>query len=427
MQAQGAVEICQNKSAFFIGKGTDFSEKLRILTDGAKYDVSCSSSGSNRGRTQGTLGNTAACGICHSYTEDGRCVSLLKVLLSNDCAYNCLYCVNRRELDKPRATFEPRELCEIVVNFYRRNYIEGLFLSSAVYKNPDYTMELLIRTVRLLREEYRFNGYIHLKGIPGCDERLIRIGSRYADRMSLNIELPSERSLKLLAPQKHKQSILAPMSVLAENAAARAKGARGLSAGQTTQLIVGASPETDGTILNLSSALYRKFSLKRVYYSAFLLTPDNENALLPAKSQEKEREHRLYQADWLLRFYGFSAEELLDPEENFPLGVDPKSFWALKHPELFPVEVNTVPLEMLIRVPGIGIRSAGKILNARRYKKLDFSDLVRMRVPLKRARHFLTAKGKYEGAGSLLSEAFLAEYSQISLFESGSCALTGEL
>lgn len=408
------------------GENMDFSDKLQILTDGAKYDVSCSSSGSNRGAKRGQMGNAAPCGICHSFTEDGRCVSLLKVLLSNDCAFNCLYCVNRRELDKPRASFTPEELCELVMSFYRRNYIEGLFLSSAVLKNPDYTMELLVRTVKLLREEYKFNGYIHLKGIPGSDERLVRLGSSYADRMSFNIELPSERSLKLLAPQKHKESILTPMAMLAEGAKERAKSARGLSAGQTTQMIVGASSETDGTIITLSDALYRKFSLKRVYYSAFLLTPDNANSLLPAKSQEKTREHRLYQADWLLRFYNFSADELLAPGENFPLGLDPKSFWALKHPELFPVEVNTVPLEMLVRVPGIGIRSAGKIMNARRFKKLDFSDLLRMRVPLKRARHFLTAKGKFEGA-ALLSADFLAEYTQTSLFEAGYSALTGEL
>ena len=403
----------------------DISEKLPILADGAKFDVSCSSSGSSRGARRGQTGNTAACGICHSFTEDGRCVSLLKVLLSNDCAYNCLYCVNRRELDKPRATFSPEELCGLVMDFYRRNYIEGLFLSSAVLKNPDYTMELLLRTVRLLRGEYRFNGYIHLKGIPGSDERLIREASRYADRMSFNIELPSERSLRLLAPQKHRQSILGPMAMLSEDARERQRAARGLSAGQTTQMIVGASSESDGTILTLSSALYRKFSLKRVYYSAFQLTPDNASALLPARSQEKMREHRLYQADWLLRFYGFCADELLAPEENFPLGLDPKSFWALRHPELFPVEINTVPLEMLVRVPGIGIRSAGRILHARRFKKLDFSDLVRMRVPLKRARHFITAKGKFEGAGLLLPEA-LAEPLQLSLFEAAEGALTGE-
>lgn len=401
-------------------------EKLTILTDAAKYDVACTSSGIDRGGKKGKLGSAVKMGICHSFASDGRCISLLKVLMTNACIYDCQYCINRRSNDTPRATFPPRELADLTIGFYRRNYIEGLFLSSAVVKNPDYTCELLIQTLRLLREEYGFRGYIHAKAIPGADNRLLTLLGMLADRMSVNIELPSERSLKLLAPQKHKESILTPMAMLAEGAKERAKSARGLSAGQTTQMIVGASSETDGTIITLSDALYRKFSLKRVYYSAFLLTPDNANSLLPAKSQEKTREHRLYQADWLLRFYNFSADELLAPGENFPLGLDPKSFWALKHPELFPVEVNTVPLEMLVRVPGIGIRSAGKIMNARRFKKLDFSDLLRMRVPLKRARHFLTAKGKFEGA-ALLSADFLAEYTQTSLFEAGYSALTGEL
>ena len=398
----------------------DLTQKLHILADGAKYDVTCSSSGSHRRNMPGGLGNAAPEGICHSWTEDGRCVSLLKILLSNDCVYNCAYCVNRHELDKPRASFTPEEVCTIVMNFYRRNYIEGLFLSSAVLKNPDYTMELLYQTALLLRKKYRFNGYIHLKGIPGSDQRLVDAAAAVVDRMSFNIELPSEHSLRRLAPQKRKEAILLPMSTLAGEIADRAPV---LPAGQTTQMIVGASDETDGTILTLTDALYRKFALKRVYYSAFLLTEENASSLLPVRSQPREREHRLYQADWLLRFYGFRSDELLAPGENFPLGLDPKSFWAIKHPECFPVEVNTAPVEVLARVPGIGLRSAYRIVNARRYRRLDFSDLARMKVPMKRARHFLTAKGKFMGATNLLAADFLTEYRQTDMFEE---RLTGE-
>ncbi len=382
--------------------------RLKILVDGAKYDVSCSSSGSSRRNKAGGLGNAAFGGICHSFTQDGRCISLLKILMSNDCVFDCKYCPNRKGADVARASVSPEEICELVIEFYRRNYIEGLFLSSAVYKSPDYTMELLLRTVRLLREEYRFNGYIHLKGIPHADEALTRAAARYADRMSYNLELPSEQSLKLLAPQKTKQSVLLPMGVLQagrEEAAALWKAKTGkierkgmgkfLPAGQTTQMIVGASPETDGKILRLSESLYRKFSLKRVYFSSYV--PVVSDPLLPSVGAGLLREHRLYQADWLLRFYGFDSTEIVGEGENLATEYDPKCAWALKNMHLFPVEVNRADVETLLRVPGIGAKGAYKIVAARRYAKLTFSDLQKMRIVLKRARHFITCDGKFYG------------------------------
>lgn len=376
-------------------------EKLTILTEGAKYDVSCSSSGSKRQNTGG-IGNGYASGCCHSFTPDGRCISLLKILLSNDCIYNCKYCPNRLDADVPRATATPEEICELVVDFYKRNYIEGLFLSSAVHKNPDYTMERLLLVVKKLRTEYRFNGYIHLKGIPRADEALMKEAALYADRMSYNIELPSEQSLKLLAPQKSKESLLLPMKTLAKNQLQfREEKKKGffkghfLPAGQTTQMIVGASPEADGQILRLTQALYRKNGLKRVYYSSYV--PVVKDSLLPDAPAGQLREHRLYQADWLLRFYGFSVEELLSEGENLDTEYDPKCAWALKNMHLFPVEVNTASLEMLLRVPGIGGKNAQKIIQARRFTKLRFEDLLKMRVALKRAKHFLTCNGKFFG------------------------------
>ena len=382
--------------------------RLKILVDGAKYDVSCSSSGSSRRNKAGGLGNAAFGGICHSFTQDGRCISLLKILMSNDCVFDCKYCPNRKGADVARASVSPEEICELVIEFYRRNYIEGLFLSSAVYKSPDYTMELLLRTVRLLREEYRFNGYIHLKGIPHADEALTKAAARYADRMSYNLELPSEQSLKLLAPQKTKQSVLLPMGVLQagrEEAAALWKAKTGkierkgmgkfLPAGQTTQMIVGASPETDGKILRLSESLYRKFSLKRVYFSSYV--PVVSDPLLPSVGAGLLREHRLYQADWLLRFYGFDSTEIVGEGENLATEYDPKCAWALKNMHLFPVEVNRADVETLLRVPGIGAKGAYKIVAARRYAKLTFSDLQKMRIVLKRARHFITCDGKFYG------------------------------
>ena len=379
-------------------------EKLKILTESAKYDVSCSSSGSGR-KNAGGIGNGYVAECCHSFTPDGRCISLLKILLSNDCIYDCKYCPNRVSADVPRASATPEEICELTIDFYKHNYIEGLFLSSAVCKNPDYTMERLLSVVKKLRTEYNFHGYIHLKGIPRADAALNREAALYADRMSYNMELPSEKSLKLLAPQKSKQSLLLPMKTLtAEKAQFMEEKRKGfvkghfLPAGQTTQMIVGASPEPDGQILRLTQALYRSMQLKRVYYSSYV--PVVRDPLLPDDGVGQLREHRLYQADWLLRFYGFSVEEIVDEQEDLSMEFDPKCAWALRNMHLFPVEINRAPLETLLRVPGIGARSAQKILQARRYTKLTFEDLVKMRVALKRAKHFITCNGKFFGAKS---------------------------
>lgn len=392
------------KREFFLqgGLAVILEEKLRILTGAAKYDAACTSSGVDKAASRGGIGSAAACGICHSFAADGRCISLLKVLLSNACVYDCQYCVNRRSNDTPRAAFTPRELAELTIQFYRRNYIEGLFLSSGVFKNADYTCEQMIETLRLLREEYRFSGYIHAKAIPGADPALIERLGLLADRLSVNIELPSQRSLSLLAPDKSKHLILAPMGQIAgrirENSGelVRYRAApRFAPAGQSTQMIVGASPETDFQILNLTQSLYRKYGLKRVFYSAYIPVPSG-NALLPGPNVRPPllREHRLYQADWLLRFYGFSAEELLDagnPSLNPYL--DPKCGWAVRHPEQFPVEVNRAPYEELLRVPGVGVRSAKRILTARRTGALDFAALKKLGVTLKRARFFITCSG----------------------------------
>lgn len=399
------------------------SSRLKILTDSAKYDVSCSSSGSNRKNTPRGIGNAEYGGICHSFTEDGRCISLLKILMTNKCAYDCQYCVNRRSNDIPRAEASPDEICELVINFYKRNYIEGLFLSSAIDPNPDTTMEKLLETVIKLRKKYNFNGYIHLKGIPSADQSLIEKAGRLVDRMSFNIELPSEKSLKLLAPQKSKQGILLPMQRTAEEylEAKRIKSNGFLPAGQTTQMIVGASPESDGQIIRLSQALYRKFSLKRVYYSSYVPT-NYSNTFLPAAPVGLLREHRLYQADWLMRFYGFSADEILDENENLSENYDPKCYWAIRHPEFFPVEINAAPPEKLLRVPGIGFKSAYKIVMARKYCRLGFDDLVKMRVVIKRAKNFITCSGKFFGtenrlaiAASLSTESDLSPV-QLSMF-----------
>lgn len=376
-------------------------DKLKILAEGAKYDVSCVSSGSSRKNTSGGLGDSFAGGICHSFTPDGRCISLLKVLMSNDCVFNCAYCVNRISSDIPRTTFSPEELADIVINFYRRNYIEGLFLSSAVHKNANYTMELLLRTLKLLREEYRFNGYIHVKAIPGASRELIEQAGHYADRMSINIELPSNDSLKQLAPQKNKETILGPMSYISsmiqenkENMKKSKNVKYFVPAGQSTQLIVGATPDTDVKILKLSEALYRKYNLKRVFYSAYVPV-SNHPALPQIAKPPLLREHRLYQADWLLRFYGFSADELLSADHpNFNRYLDPKCDWALRNLHLFPVEINKCDYETLLRVPGIGVKSAQRIITARRRSSLDFEDIKKFGVVLKRAQYFITCKGK---------------------------------
>ena len=377
----------------------ELMEKLTILTDAAKYDAACTSSGLSRRGQKGRLGSTMAPGCCHTFSADGRCVTLLKVLMTNRCAYDCQYCVNRRSNDVPRAAFTPRELADLTIQFYRRNYIEGLFLSSAVLGTPDHTTELMIRTLSILREEYGFGGYIHAKAIPGADPLLTWRLGLLADRLSVNIELPSERSLKLLAPDKGRQSILTPMRQI-QNAIAESQSAltrfrhapRFAPAGQSTQMIIGATPETDWQILRLTQGLYRSYGLKRVFYSAYI--PVSDSRLLPAPEGFRPpllREHRLYQADWLLRFYHFTAEELLDEAHpNFNPLVDPKCSWALAHIECFPVEVNRADYEALLRVPGVGVTSARRILTARRAGALDFAGLKKLGVVLKRARYFLT-------------------------------------
>ncbi len=378
-----------------------FEEKLEILTESAKYDVSCSSSGSRRKNMSGGIGNAAPTGICHSFTPDGRCISLLKILMSNECVYNCEYCPSRNSADSRRARLTPDEICSLVIGFYKRNYIEGLFLSSAVFGTPDKTMELLYETVFKLRKVYRFNGYIHLKGIPNADPQTVMKAAALVDRMSYNLELPSEKSLKLLAPQKTRQSLLLPMLNLKsalDDEKQNGNRRKIIPAGQTTQLIIGASPENDGQILKLTESLYRKINLRRVYYSSYI--PVVQSDKLPTVGAGLLREHRLYQADWLIRFYGFDAGEICGEGENLSKEYDPKCAWALRNMHLFPVEINKAPLEALLRVPGIGAKSAYKIIEARRYAVLDFDCLVRMRVVLKRARHFITCKGKFYGSDS---------------------------
>jgi putative DNA modification/repair radical SAM protein len=380
----------------------ELSQKLKILSDGAKYDVACTSSGSARKSMKGGLGYAVPSGICHSFSSDGRCISLLKVLMSNCCIYDCAYCVNRISNDIPRTTFTPEEITDLTVNFYRRNYIEGLFLSSAVVKNPDYTMEMIIRVVRSLRLEHRFNGYIHIKAIPGADYRLIKEAGSYVDRMSVNIELPTSEGLRLLAPQKKKEEILGPMNFISrsisENTDDRKvfRSAPGfVPAGQSTQLIVGATPDNDLRILKLSEGLYRRYSLKRVFYSAYV--PVNTHPNLPSVAcPPLLREHRLYQADWLLRFYGYRADELLDESHpDFNTRLDPKCDWALRNLHYFPVEINKADYYMLLRVPGIGVRSAQRIMKARRVSSLGFDDLKKLGVVMKRARYFITCRGRY--------------------------------
>ncbi len=376
-------------------------DKLNILADAAKYDAACTSSGLDRSGRPGTIGSTTLAGCCHSFSADGRCISLLKVLQTNFCVYDCQYCVNRRSNDVPRAAFTPEELCELTMGFYRRNYIEGLFLSSAVIRDPDYTTELMIKTLRILREERRFGGFIHAKAIPGADPRLTRRLGLLADRLSVNIELPSSASLALLAPDKKKEAILTPMGQISEGIAASRQelavyrhAPRFAPAGQSTQMIVGATPESDRHILTLTQALYDRYQLKRVFYSAYMpvspLVPVPEDYQPPLL-----REHRLYQADWLLRYYHFRAEEILDESQpDLDPRMDPKCCWALRHLEFFPVEVNRADYEALLRVPGLGVRSARRILRARRVGPLSFEGLKRLGVVLKRAQYFLTCSGR---------------------------------
>lgn len=382
----------------------DVLEKLTILTDAAKYDAACTSSGGDRTAKKGYIGNTSSsvAGCCHTFSADGRCVTLLKVLLTNNCVYDCKYCINRRSNDTRRAAFTPEELADLTIQFYRRNYIEGLFLSSGVFRSPDYTTELMIRALRLLREKFRFNGYIHAKAIPGTSPELVEQLGFLADRLSVNIELPSEAGLKTLAPDKTKQAILAPMGqIRVRNQQSREElvkyrhAPKFAPAGQSTQLIVGATQDTDFHILRLTQGLYDRYRLKRVFYSAYV--PVVEHALLPSKDVKPPllREHRLYQADWLLRFYGFRAEELLDEaHQDFDPRVDPKCSWALAHLDFFPVEVNTADYETLLRVPGVGVTSARRILTARRAGRLRIESLPKLGVVMKRAQYFLTASGK---------------------------------
>lgn len=377
-------------------------DKLSILANSAKYDVSCASSGSRRPRQQGS-GATSLGGICHSWSEDGRCISLLKILQSNICVYDCAYCVNRRSNDIPRAMFTPEEVAQLTAQFYKRNYIEGLFLSSAVTRDPDYTMECMVKSARLLRTAYRFNGYIHLKLIPGARPQLIDEAGALADRVSVNIELPTRKSLKLLAPDKDPQAIMVPMKQVSSQIESfrREKSARRRNsfapAGQSTQLIIGATPESDLHIMRLSSWLYERMRLRRVYYSAYIPVAGARN--LPAlNAPPLLREHRLYQADWLMRFYGFRADELLDEERpNFDTDVDPKVSWALRHLERFPVDINRAPYETLLRVPGLGVRGVNKIIALRQVRSLAVEDFKNLRVVWKRARHFITVAGKYYG------------------------------
>ena len=378
-------------------------DKLNILTDAAKYDVACTSSGVDR-RGDGTgMGNCSRSGICHSFSADGRCISLLKILFTNECIYDCKYCVNRSSNDVVRTSFTPDEVCTLTIEFYRRNYIEGLFLSSGILKSPDYTMELIYATLYKLRHVYNFQGYIHVKAIPGADQRLIRLTGFLADRMSVNIELPTAEGLRRLAPHKSRKNILTPMRIVQKEREENRQeielyksAPRFVPSGQSTQMIVGATPETDYQILNVAETLYKKFDLKRVFYSAFV--PVNSDKDLPALNGEGPpllREHRLYQADWLLRFYHFKAEELLDETNpNFNVFLDPKCCWALKHLEQFPVEVNRADYRMLLRVPGIGYKSASRIVKARRMGTLKYEDLKKMGVVLKRALYFITCSGK---------------------------------
>lgn len=382
----------------------DVMEKLTILTDAAKYDAACTSSGARRGGRKGYIGNTTSsvAGCCHTFSADGRCVTLLKVLMTNCCVYDCKYCVNRCSNDTRRAVFTPEELAELTIQFYRRNYIEGLFLSSGVLVSPDYTTERMIRCLDLLRNHHRFNGYIHAKAIPGTSPELVTRLGLLADRLSVNIELPSEQGLASLAPNKTRKAIFRPMGLitntLRENKEELAKyrhTPRFAPAGQSTQMIIGATPDTDRHILSLTQGLYDKYRLKRVFYSAYV--PVVENSLLPSIDTKPPllREHRLYQADWLLRFYGFRAEELLDDATpNFNPLVDPKCCWALNHPAFFPVEINTASRETLLRVPGIGPTSVRRILYARRARKLEHEDLRKLGVVMKRAQYFITCKGK---------------------------------
>lgn len=398
----------------------DTTAKLALLADAAKYDVACTSSGIDRNARMGALGNATAAGICHSFSADGRCITLLKVLFTNVCVFDCAYCASRCSNDVPRASFRPRELADLTMEFYRRNYIEGLFLSSGVLKSPDYTTERIIECLRILREEYGFRGYIHAKAVPGTSSDLLAALGLLADRISVNMELPSSESLALLCPNKTRDSIVAPMRQIREGIAedrdtralmrrdayymAQRRPARKTRAfapaGQSTQMIIGATPETDFQILSLSSSLYKTMHMKRVFFSAYLSV--NEDGRLPqGNAVQLDREHRLYQADWLMRFYKFDAAELIDEGQPFlATDIDPKANWAINHLDRFPIEVNTAPYEELLRVPGIGVRGAKAIVGARRATALGEAELRKLGVAYKRARFFITCRGRYQGHGT---------------------------
>jgi len=380
----------------------ELQEKLKILADSAKYDASCSSSGSNRKNNGNGLGNAALSGICHSFASDGRCISLLKILLTNCCIFDCKYCLNRKSNNIKRAIFTPEEICTITINFYRRNYIEGLFLSSGIIKSPDYTMQLLIKTVSLLRNKYHFNGYIHAKAIPGASPKLLNELGLLVDRLSANVELLTENGLKLLAPNKKSKSVTQIMEYVKNN-----KSKKFVPAGQSTQMIIGATKETDLQIMSKSSSLYNNFHLKRVFYSAYV--PINKDNLLPSLEHPPlVRENRLYQADWLLRFYNFKITDLLDnANPNFNILLDPKADWALRHLDEFPKEINSCSYYDLLKIPGVGVKSAQRIISSRKNFTIHFEDLKRMGVVLKRAKYFILCDGKYAINSEFFNKSFI--------------------
>jgi len=385
-----------------ISEKMSIMEKLGILSDAAKYDVACTSSGTERTGNGTGMGNSIAAGICHSFSADGRCISLLKILFTNECVYDCKYCINRKSNDIPRASFTPDEVCQLTMEFYRRNYIEGLFLSSGIIYSPTYTMELIYQTIFQLRNVHHFQGYIHVKAIPGTDPGVIEKLGYIVDRMSVNLELPTAEGLRQLAPNKHRKNILAPMRQIQtgitenKNEIAIYRNAKSfVPAGQSSQVIVGATPESDFQIMSVAESLYDKFALKRVFYSAFVHVNDDKDLPALPGGPPLLREHRLYQADWLLRFYGFTANELLsEARPNFNILLDPKADWALRHLEVFPIEINKADYQMLLRIPGIGVKSAQRVQKARRNGNLDFEDLKKMGVVLKRALYFISCNGR---------------------------------
>lgn len=429
------------------GQEMSLMDKLGILTSAAKYDVACTSSGVERKGNGTSIGNCVSGGICHSFSADGRCISLLKILFTNECIYDCKYCQNRCSNDIPRATLTPEEVCTLTMEFYRRNYIEGLFLSSGIVKSPTFTMELIYRAIWLLRNKYRFNGYIHVKAIPGADPELIRNLGFLVDRMSVNLELPTAEGLRALAPNKHRKNILTPMrqiqngiNINRNELVVYRNAPKFVGGGQATQMIIGATPESDYQILHVAENLYQKFELKRVFYSAFVNVNQDSTLPSPVTGPPLLREHRLYQADWLLRFYGFKAEELLDESRPFfNVMLDPKEDWAVRHLEFFPVEINKARYEELLRIPGVGVKSAKRIVAARRNTNLTFADLKKIGVVLKRAVYFITCNGRMMYPTKLEEDYIVRNlttdkdrirfgsdgmtYKQMSLFDAGSFTL----